>query len=64
VLSLGPHGIQPYVRISRNARGLGLDRLVALVGALAWGLTASARWAASGLASRPMSLTTVPRAQG
>ena len=64
VLPLGPHGIQPYVPMSRNARGLGLDGLVALLGALARGVETFGRYVSSGIAARPLPLTTAPRVQG
>jgi hypothetical protein len=56
VLAVGPYGIQPYIRTSGAAAGL-IWRLSAVAGALG-------RWAASGIATRPMPLTTAPRAQG
>jgi hypothetical protein len=56
VLPAGPYGIQPYVRTSGAAAGV-IWRLGAVASALG-------RWAASGMATRPMWLTTAPRAQG
>jgi hypothetical protein len=66
VLPAGPHGIQPYVRTARRARGLpiGPHGLIGLLAAAARGVIALGRGAASGTATRPLPLTTAPRAQG
>ena len=64
VLPLGPHGIQPYVGSPCNVRGLGLYGLVALLGALARRVQTFGRYGSSGIAARPLPLTTAPRVQG
>jgi hypothetical protein len=66
VLPAGPYGVQPYVRTARCARGLptGVQGLMGLVAAVARAFIALGRWAAVGMAARPMPLTTAPRAQG
>lgn len=67
VLPLGPHGIQPYVRTARSsglpAGSSGLRRAVAMLAGLAWGVIAVGRWAASGMAKRPLLLESTPREQ-
>ena len=67
VLPLGPHGIQPYVRASRTSRLPGLQpdlgRLIATVGTVAQGVIAFGRFAALGMAKRPMLSATGPRAE-
>jgi hypothetical protein len=66
VLPVGPHGIQPYVQISCSARGLpaGLQVLIAVLARVARSAMASAHWAATSIAARPMLWATAPRAQG
>ena len=66
VLPAGPHGIQPYVRTARRARGLptGRQGLIGLLAAVARGVIALGRWAASGLATRPLPLTDRPARTG
>ena len=65
VLPLGPDGIQPYVRLSRPSRRLGLRpalaRLIATWGAMAQGVIAFGRVAPLGMARPPMLLATAPR---
>jgi hypothetical protein len=66
VLPAGPHGIQPYVRTARRARGLptGRQGLIGLLAAITRGAIALGRWAARGIATRPMALPIAPRALG
>jgi hypothetical protein len=66
VLPAGPHGIQPYVRTARRARGLPTGRhgLIGLLAAIARGAVALGRWAARGIATRPQAVTIAPRALG
>ena len=65
VLPVGPYGIQPYVRTARRTRGLPTGRpgLIGLLAAVARAVIALGRGAASGMATRPLPLTTAPRAQ-
>lgn len=67
VLPLGPHGIQPYVRASRISRRPGLQaalgRLIATLGAMARGVIGFDRFAAIGMARRPMPVATGARAE-
>jgi hypothetical protein len=66
VLPVGPYGIQPYVRTARRARGLptGVQGLIGLVAAVARAASALGHWLVSGMAARPLPLTTAPRGQG
>jgi hypothetical protein len=66
VLPAGPYGIQPYVRTARRARGLptGRQGLIGLLAPAARGVVALGRSAVMGMATRPLPLTTAPRAQG
>ena len=57
VLAAGPHGIQPYVHTARPPRLPGLPRLsrpMALLGAAVRHVIASGRFAAVGMAKRPL----------
>lgn len=67
VLPLGPDGIQPYIRTSRTSRRPGreaaLGRLIATWGAMAQGMIAFGRFAATGMARRPMPVAAGPRAE-
>jgi hypothetical protein len=68
VLPLGPGGIQPYVHAARTSRLPGLrgdlGRLIAaLGGAVAQGVIALGRFAAIGMAKRPILLASTPQAQ-
>jgi hypothetical protein len=64
VLPVGPHGIQPYVRPARerSARAGSLPRrLAAMVGLMLEQAVAFGRWAAIGMAKRPMLEDIAPR---
>lgn len=67
VLPLGPDGIQPYVRTSLTSRRGGLQaalaRLIATWGAMVQGVIAVGRFAASGIAGRPMPVAAGRRAE-
>ena len=67
VLPLRPGGIQPYVHAARTLRLPGLPgdlgRLIAALGAVAQGVIALGRFAAIGMAERPILLANTPRAQ-
>ena len=67
VLPLGPDGIQPYVRTSLTSRRGGLQaalgRLIATWAAMAQCVIAFGRFAASGMARRPMLVAAGPQAE-
>lgn len=67
VLPLGPHGVEPYIQTSRISRPGDLRRdlrsVSAMLRAVTQGMLAFGRFAALGMAKRPMSSAAAPRAQ-